>query len=331
MKLSVMRTKSLQILFKIIYSLIYISSLGSCSAPSNVQINETDVVFQVVKTRDSEFVTTELPGINPTNSGTIQSQKDTPTPKTQSSIMIDWRDLPVIPELISSSTIEIYKKGRKFHTNPYAFSVIGDCESSESWFLGDFEHDIGNYNLGPYQNLQTVINAFQGSYGRKSLAVGNGFNSASILSPFWANQDFCNMSETPLECEIRIHHPSFVLVLLGTNDIYNLEKYESNLHLILTSLIEQGIVPVLATKADNLEGNHQINDIISRLANEYEIPLWNFWRVVQPLSNQGLQDDKAHLTWAGNDFSDPVVMDKAWPWRNLTALQILDFLLKSVH
>ncbi|MFC2064723.1 hypothetical protein ACFLXB_06475 [Chloroflexota bacterium] len=97
------------------------------------------------------------------------------------------------------------------------------------------------------------------------------------------------------------------------------------------SVIGDGIIPVLDLKADNLEGSHQINDIINKIAYEFEIPLWNYWRLVQPLSNHGLQNDNVHLTWAGNDFSDTSAMDKAWPWRNLTALQILELLLKSVQ
>ena len=57
---------------------------------------------------------------------------------------------------------------------------------------------------------------------------------------------------------------------------------------------------------------------------EYEIPLWNYWAAVQPLPDQGLSDDRFHLTFARNFFDDPKRMENAWPWRNLTALQSLD-------
>jgi hypothetical protein len=30
------------------------------------------------------------------------------------------------------------------------------------------------------------------------------------------------------------------------------------------------------------------------------------------------------MTWGRNFFDDPVAMSKAWPVRNLTALQVLD-------
>ena len=84
------------------------------------------------------------------------------------------------------------------------------------------------------------------------------------------------------------------------------------------------MLPILATKADNLEGDNSINQTIVRLAGEYEIPLWNFWLAVQPLPNHGLQKDGFHLTLAGPYLDDVTHMKAAWPWRNLTALQALN-------
>jgi hypothetical protein len=100
--------------------------------------------------------------------------------------------------------------------------------------------------------------------------------------------------------------------------------------LIIERLIEHGVIPILSTKADNREGNHRINQLITTLAYEYDLPLWNYWKAVQSLPNHGLQADLEHLTWAGPFFNDPERMKNAWPWRNLTALQVLDFLNRSV-
>jgi hypothetical protein len=86
----------------------------------------------------------------------------------------------------------------------------------------------------------------------------------------------------------------------------------------------------LATKADNLEGDERLNQITARLAYEYEIPLWNFWAAVQQLPGHGLQEDLSHLTFAPNDFSDPDSFTRAWPVRNLTALQLLDAIRLSM-
>ena len=243
----------------------------------------------------------------------------------------NWKELPVVPDEISLRSQEIYKLGQELHNNPYAFSVVGDCESSPSWFLGDFDRGKSYYSLGENEDLGLVIDAFQGSFERKNMAVGNGFNTASVLSPLWADPASCLVGETPLDCEVRLNRPAFVFILLGTNDIYHLDNFEINMRKILVSLVGQGILPILATKADDLEGGNKINAIISHLAIEYDIPLWNFWRAVQPLPYQGLQSDRAHLTWAKNYFDDPKAMENAWPWRNLTALQMLDKVWRSVQ
>ncbi|HSB65104.1 MAG TPA: hypothetical protein VLD65_00915, partial [Anaerolineales bacterium] len=92
-------------------------------------------------------------------------------------------------------------------------------------------------------------------------------------------------------------------------------------------------VPIIATKADNIEGNHLINETIANLAQDYDIPLWNFWAAVQDLPNHGLAAydpsgsvDMFHLTHGENyNFSDDPTLEKSgWTMRNLTALQALD-------
>jgi hypothetical protein len=90
------------------------------------------------------------------------------------------------------------------------------------------------------------------------------------------------------------------------------------------------VIPILATKADNQEKDHSINSTITRLALEYELPLWNFWRAVDPLPGHGLQDDLVHLTWGGNFFDEPAALTQAWPIRNITALQTLDAIWRKV-
>jgi len=127
-----------------------------------------------------------------------------------------------------------------------------------------------------------------------------------------------------LACEYRIHNPSIVLIAVGSNDVIGVDNFEAQMRRIIEFTISEGIVPILSTKADNAEGGHKLNLIISGLAYEYDIPLWNFWLALQDLPNDGLDPDGVHLTFAGNLFDNPANMQKAWPWRNLTALQTLD-------
>jgi hypothetical protein len=99
---------------------------------------------------------------------------------------------------------------------------------------------------------------------------------------------------------------------------------------ILDTLLAQNVVPILSTKGDNLEGDHRINQTIACLAQEYDLPLWNFWSAIQPLPNHGLQRDLEHLTYGITDFDDPDAMQSAWTVRNLTALQALDAVWRNV-
>jgi hypothetical protein len=232
---------------------------------------------------------------------------------------------------MSPNALSIYEKGLEMGNNPRAFSKIGDGEISAAWFLTDFDLGPSYYDLGAYTDLQTTVAYFTGSFGRQGQAARRGFNVQRVLDPSLAKSEFCKMNETPLDCEIRIHHPSFALISMGTNQVWQAEQFESGMRAIIERLISYGVVPILSTKADNIEGDHRINLTIARLAMEYDIPLWNFWRAVQSLPNSGLQKDREHLTYFPNDFSSSEAMKHAWPVRNLTALQVLDKLMKGTQ
>ena len=150
------------------------------------------------------------------------------------------------------------------------------------------------------------------------------------MNPLWADHSACQPDESSLACEVRIWRPSLALVMLGTNDSPRPANFEGNLRKVLDYLVGRGVLPVLATKADNLEGDNSINATIARLAAEYDIPLWNYWRAMQPLPDHGLLQDGAHLTVGPNHFDDPKAMESCWAVRNLTALQALDAVWRGV-
>ena len=256
---------------------------------------------------------------------TVAQPTITPTPEVN-----DWQETPVIPETLSNRAKEIYANGLAFGRDPRVFSKVGDCGGTPSWFLGPFDIGPSDYRLGEYQYLEEVITYFQGSYGRDSLAVRDGFNAAAILSPIRASRVDCQQGEDPLACEFRINNPSIALIMVGTNDVYHVDKFEGRLRQIIEHTIDLGILPVLASKPDNLEGDHSIIRIIHQLALEYELPYWNLWQALQGLPEKGLQDDGAHMTFAPNYFDSEFVMQSGWPHRNLTALQVLDFLRQEL-
>ncbi len=55
--------------------------------------------------------------------------------------------------------------------------------------------------------LQETVDHFAGSFNREGESVRGGFNTASVLLPFWANAEVCQPGESPMACENRIHHP----------------------------------------------------------------------------------------------------------------------------
>lgn len=234
-----------------------------------------------------------------------------------------WQDAPVIPEL-NESILKIFQIAKEHGNNIHAFSKIGDCGSTPTWFLGDFDKGDRFYSLGQYQYLEDVIAFYQGSFGRTSLAAQSGFNASSVLTPLWSDKTQCQANETPLACEFRVHKPVIAFITLGANDVYHLDTFEPQMRKIIEYAIDQGVIPILSTKPDNIEKNQLINQTIARLAYEYQIPLWNYWSAMQALPNHGLQDDGVHITWSSNHFDNPTTLEAGWPVRNLTALQVLD-------
>lgn len=236
-----------------------------------------------------------------------------------------WMKMPVVPAGVSDAMRAVYQRGIESGNDPTHFSIIGDCQNVSSYFLYVFDKP-GDYSLGSeYAYLQPTIEYYHGSYSRTSLAVKGGFNAAAILSPLRSDPKSCNANESPLDCELRTWRPTIVIVSMETWWSHKpAEEYDKYMRKVLDRIIEFGAVPIIATKADNLEGDNSINATVAQIAYDYEIPMWNFWAAVQPLADKGLSPDGFHLTFARNFFDDPKRMKSAWPWRNLTALQSLD-------
>jgi hypothetical protein len=251
-----------------------------------------------------------------------------------------WQEWPVIPA-VSARARAIYQKGVAAGNDPRRFSKVGDCQNIVSHFLAAFDHP-GEYVLGDsYASLQPVIDYFAGSWGRDSQAVRGGFNVAAVLTAFQADPKACKAAETPLACELRLFKPGLALVSMETwwagKKAADYEKY---LRQIVDYAISQNVLPILATKADNLEGDHSINLAIATVAYDYDLPLWNWWQAAQPLPSHGLQEDGFHLTHDPASPSDPLLYRRlsqpaasqfAWPMRNITALQVLDAVWKGLQ
>jgi hypothetical protein len=269
-----------------------------------------------------------LPAATPTPQDTQSVPADSPHPDASatsrpSPAPEEWKTWPVVPAL-SQKARAIYLQGQTLGRDPHRFSKAGDCQNITTYFLSHFENpDL--YRLGEFASLQPAIDWFMGSFARESLAVKGGMNVAAVLSPLRADANFCSQGESPLACEFRLYNPSFAIISMEEAWSSEPEKYGKYMRQVIEYTIEQGILPVIATKADNLEGGDRINTIIAQLAWEYEIPLWNFWAAVQPLSGHGLIEDGFHLTHGNNFFFDVSLNGQTgYTLRNLTALQVID-------
>ncbi len=241
-----------------------------------------------------------------------------------------WQEWPVVP-VVSARAREIYEAGIAAGRDPKRFSKVGDCQNIRQYFLGMFDTP-GTFRLGNQnKNLQSTIDQFSGSWGRLSEAVRTGFNVASVLTPLYANPKNCQAGEYPLHCEIRTWNPSIMIISMETWTAGRpVQAYENYLRQIVESAIAHNVLPILATKADNLEGDNSINLVIARVAHDYDIPLWNFWAAAQPLPDHGLSADGFHLTNGPNFFDTNESNALGWPIRNLTALKAIDAVYNAV-
>lgn len=249
---------------------------------------------------------------------------------SQNDLKINWRELPVLPTGISEKAREILREGLIEGHNPHSFSKIGDCYASTSWFITDFDLGEQYYNLGPFEEeFAPVIAYYQGSFGVHSRAAKPGFTAASLLSPTWITLNQCDDYDNPLMCELMAQNSLFAIFSIGTNDAFNPDQFKDNLREAIEFAITQKRLPILMTKADDIEGGHRINQDIADLAAEYELPVVNFWAAVQDLPHKGLQQDGVHLTFYKNDFSDPRAYDAGWTFRNISTLYMLKLIMNE--
>jgi len=240
------------------------------------------------------------------------TQAFTTTPGTRLSPHY-WREWAITPELSGTAQKIIYNIVNNPNLDLHTFSKVGDCQMTSGTFLGGFAN--GKYKI-PDEYTETVI-WFSDSMLEESVTAANGLGINSVLNPMFglaAGYKQCNRNETPLDCELRTRRPAFVLIAMGTNWKPNGEvSFEKYLRIVVDRILETGALPILSTKADNIEGDWKLNRAIAQVAYDYDLPLVNVWRSVQDLPNHGLEAPKnIYLTGDG------------WMRRNYAWLEMLD-------
>jgi hypothetical protein len=229
-----------------------------------------------------------------------------------------WKEWPIVPNYVSDNLKQIYKEGLENGNNPHAFSILGDCHSLPEVFLGIFDTDP-NFVKSFDPSIQETVAQFQGSFDRYSPTVKIGTTEGALLWPLWNDnkEKKCEPNENSVDCEIRVHKPSIVIIQVGTHYESRNEQYMIT---ILEKLLENGTVPIIVTKADNRELDERINETLVKLAAQYDLPVWNFWASVQHLDTKGLDPE-----------DDMYLSDAAYTIHQDDGIKVLDFVWHSLN
>lgn len=247
---------------------------------------------------------------------------------------------------IGERALEIYQRGQAIGNRANIFSKVGDSITLSSVFFNPI--GIGVYELHEHSALQPVIDYYSSgiargtsnSFATTPLAAKVGWRARAVLSPTASDPAFCQPEEAPLACEYRLVRPAVALIMLGTNDVPYTpdDEFEADLRRILDFSIDWGVLPVLSTipplYRTGLEGRaEELNVIIVRLAQEYEVPLWDYYAALQDLPGTGMAGDGVHPNWApaghNADFS-PDYLRYGMVTRNLTGLYVLDAIWRTI-
>lgn len=255
---------------------------------------------------------------------------------------IDLEAFPLVPE-IGAYAQAVYQAGLERGNDPHTFIKVGDCMTHNDYFLIPIGE--GNYDLGEFSDLQATIDFFVqddlNSFSRESQAAAGGFNSASILDSLWANPEFCETGESPLECEFRHMTPSIALIMFGTNDVFYLpeNQFDYFMRAIVVETLRNGTLPILSTfphRPEFPEKSILFNQIVANIAGEYEVPLINLWLALEPLPNQGVDPvETTHMTTPADSAAVCYFigenLEAGFTIRNLLTLQTLEAVLEAAN
>lgn len=287
---------------------------------------------------------TAVPTLPPTVAATTQpTEPPAPTPAPTELSAVAPADA-VAPDVVNGLPVEsfilfpdgarenaraIWQRGREIGRHPNRFSKIGDSVVLTDHYLTRF--DSGYYTLRPYDYLQPTIDYFSGSFSRYGVGARVGLHAWALFDPMWADKEWCQPNEHMVACEIRLNNPAVLLIRMGSNDSGPADVFDENMRQLVAYSIEQGVLPVLTTKADRFEGDNRNNETMRAIAADYQIPLIDFDRVAETLPNRGLSGDDVHLTMAdADDYTDPKTFERGYPVSDLVMLMMLHALRQEV-
>ena len=196
----------------------------------------------------------------------------------------------------------IYARGQQRGNNPNELIKIGESNMAGTVYMCTFNY--GHYDLGPYADLQPVVDRFNSteSFCHYDYTARSGMASANLLDPQWAIEPECRSGETPLQCSYRIYKPSYALIYLGVADMgfYSEKQFHDNLVKIIQYLSNNGVVPIMSTfpMADSFnDGKPQYyNAVVRDVAASQNVPLMDIRSVLYTYDNRGMGPDGYHFS-----------------------------------
>jgi hypothetical protein len=261
---------------------------------------------------------------------------------------IDLKASPILPDLapLADHLRAIYQEGQQRGLNPKVFAKVGDCMTASPDYLEPFAK--GDYALDKYSALQSVIDYFSeahvhadlNSFSNPGLAAASGFNAAGVLDATWSDPQWCGADESPLTCAYHVDKPSIAIILFGTNDIKSLttDQFDYYLRQVVVQTINTGVIPILSTFPNQpglLDKSLLYNQIVVKIAADYQVPLINLWLAFDKLPDQGINPkEPTHMTLPESGKAASFTeadLQAGQNVHNLLTLQALDALLKIIR
>ncbi len=202
----------------------------------------------------------------------------------------------------------IWQVGQLLGRRPAVVTRVGDSITASGSFLSDIGD--GRAVLGPHTELAPIIRTYRAvtvdraggkahnSLNRKSLAAKAGWTGADILGLRGTD----GSSPSPLLQEYTAISPGVALIMFGTNDLdqTGTDYFSANLEAVITTTLENGIIPILSTIPDRMDSPQALartppfNAVIHTMAARYGLPLIDYWTAMSSLPNRGLETDHVH-------------------------------------
>jgi GDSL-like lipase/acylhydrolase family protein len=239
----------------------------------------------------------------------------------------DWKSGPIVPRLDARTEKQLritLRRGKARGNRPDVLAKVGDSITQSAAFLEPL--GCGQWRLGAHRALRSTIRLFSArrlpghsrecgsvnSFSRDSAAALLQRTSSWAIGPGDTEDPACTPAESPFACEIRLTHPAYAVILLGTNDVTigNLlggdpvPDYLANMRTLIRTSWQLGVVPILNTvpprtdTAQNEETTERLNGGLVALAGSLHVPVINLWRGISRLPGLGLWDT-VHLNVSG--------------------------------